>query len=247
MVIDAHATIGFSPTENRDMSPELVLSLMDKAGIDRACVTHTQCRFQDFAEGNNATAEIVKRHPDRFIGFFAVNPARYLGVLDEVDRCLDKLKLVALRVFNNEDNFTSGWGSGVGGLMHERLLAKANARKIPVYLDSGFAFSQVLAVARSNANVNFIAAGVGYGNIAEAIIAANTARNLWLDIVALDIQDGVELLVNECGAAKLVFGSGMPLSSPSSAMLMVKMANISDRDRALILGDNLAGILGVKP
>lgn len=238
--------VGFSLTENRDMSPEFVLKLMDKVGVGKACITHTQCQFQDFVEGNTETARIVKEHPDRFIGFFAVNPARYLGVLDEVDRCLDELDLIALRIFNNEANFTSGWGAGMSGLMHARLLEKANSRKIPVYLDGGFAFSQVVDLARKYSDSKFIAAGVGYGNAGEAIIAADETTNLWLDIMAMDIQDGVKLLVDECGAEKLVFGSGMPLSSPSSAMLMVQMADISDADKELIMGPNLAGILGVE-
>jgi len=246
MVIDAHAMIGFSLTENRDMSPEFVLSLMDRAGIDKACITHTQCRFQDFVEGNNATAAAVRAHPDRFIGFFAVNPARYLGVLDEVGRCLDQLGLVALRVFNNEANFTSGWGAGVDGLMHRKLFEKASERGIPVYTDGGFPFSLILSLARTYPSIRFISAGVGYGNAAEAIIAANEASNLWLDTMAMDIQDGVELLVKECGAEKLVFGSGMPLSSPSSAMLMVTMAGISEKDKAKVMGGNLARILGVR-
>ncbi|MDO8589269.1 MAG: amidohydrolase family protein [Armatimonadota bacterium] len=244
MIIDAHATVGFSLDDNRDMSAEFVLSLMDRVGIDKACITHTQCRFQDFVEGNSTTARVVREHPDRFIGFFGVNPARYLGVLDEVDRCLDELDLAALRIFNNEASFTSGWAAGVRGLMHERLFAKAMARKIPVYLDSGFPFSVVLSLARTYPRIKLIAAGVGYGNIAEAIIAVNGAPNLWLDIIALDIQDGVELLVKECGAEKLVFGSGMPLASPSSPLLMVKMADISQEDKDKILGGNLAGILG---
>ena len=247
MIIDAHATVGFSLTENRDMSPEFVLSLMDKLNIDKACITHTQCQFQDFLEGNNTTADIVRKYPDRFIGFFAVNPARYLGVIEEVDRCLDDLGLAALRIFNNEANFTSGWGAGINGLMHAKLFGKANERKVPVYLDGGFSFSIILSLAQKYPNIKFIAAGVGYGNAGEAILAAQDSSNLWLDIMAMDIQDGVELLAKECGAQKIVFGSGMPLTSPSSAMLMVQMADISDADKAKIMGGNLAGILGVKP
>ncbi|MDO8682135.1 MAG: amidohydrolase family protein [Armatimonadota bacterium] len=245
MIIDAHAMVGFSLADNRDMSPEFVLSLMDKVGIDKACITNTQCQFQDFIEGNNATARIVKQRPDRFIGFFATNPARYFGVVEEIDRCVDGLGLTALRIFNNEANFTSGWGAGISGLMHAKLLEKASQRGIPVYLDGGFPFSLILSFAKTYSNIKFIASGVGYGNAAEAIIAANEAPNIWLDIMAMDIQDGVELLVKECSADKLVFGTGIPLASPSSAMLMVEKANIPDADKRKIMGGNLAGILGV--
>jgi predicted TIM-barrel fold metal-dependent hydrolase len=54
---------------------------------------------------------------------------------------------------------------------------------------------------------------------------------------------GVDILCDYVGAGKLVFGSGLPYCCPSSEMLMVKSAKISEEDQSRIFSGNLLRLL----
>jgi len=242
-VWDANALFGFSLTDNRDMSPEALLIVMDRAGIERAVIANTECMFRDFRAANEETAKVVRAHPDRFIGFLGFNPARYWDVADEVDRGLDQLGLSGIRLFNTAASFTSGWGVGLDSAVLASAMERASAHRAVVFLEAGYPFQEVARFASTYPDIRVIACGAGYGNAGEAIMAARAVTNLWLDLTTMDIQDGVDLLVTEVGAGKIVYGSGLPLNSPSSVKMMVEHARISEDDRAAILGGNLRQLL----
>ena len=55
----------------------------------------------------------------------------------------------------------------------------------------------------------------------------------------------IELAVAELGPEKILYGSDMPLLDPHTQKAKVTGAEISDPAKALILGGNMARILGV--
>ena len=73
MIIDIHSHIG-DPwyaywKQNVDVEDHLVS--MDKWGIDKRCVSWWQAHNAP-DKGNKAIAEVVRKYPDRFLGFAAV-------------------------------------------------------------------------------------------------------------------------------------------------------------------------------
>jgi uncharacterized protein len=77
-------------TEQGWATPERMIDDMDEAGIDKVVLLgvyrHTT---ESCTETNNETLDIIKRWPDRVIGFAVVQPTPVEKALDELKRCLD--------------------------------------------------------------------------------------------------------------------------------------------------------------
>jgi uncharacterized protein len=244
MIFDANAQFGFDRLENTRMDPESILRQMDHSRIDKAIIASNECMYYDFIEGNNETAKVVKAHPDRFIGFFGLHPARYIGVVEEVDRAIQDLKLEGFRIFFTEVSFGRGWSSGLRSLMLEKVMKRVDELSLPVFLEAGFPFAEIKAFAEKYPRARFIASGAGYANMAEAIVAAELVDNLYLEISALDAGDGIGFLVNEIGSRKLIFGTNIPFSVGSVARLNVEHSGVSQQDMENIYHKNVEEILG---
>ena len=67
--------------------------------------------------------------------------------------------------------------------------------------------------------------------------------NLRLDLSAMMSDQGIEGLVAEYGAERIIFGSGFPEKYFGGCMMMVRHADISDADKEAIAGGNLIGMI----
>lgn len=77
-------------TEQGWATPERMIDDMDAAGIDKVVLLgvyrHTP---ESCVDTNNETLDIIRRWPDRVIGFAVVQPTPVEKALDELKRCLD--------------------------------------------------------------------------------------------------------------------------------------------------------------
>lgn len=243
MVIDCNALFGFEQQYNKDLSLEKLLEIMDNKKIDKALITNMQCKYFDFIEGNNETADIVKKIPGRFIGMFSLNIAQFIDVEKEVDRCINELNLSVFRVFNTDSNFTAGWGSSFASLTMYKILEKLSQSYTPVFIEGGYSFKDILELSKKFSKLPIIASGIGYGNMGEAILAAKEAQNLYLEISTLDAFNGIDLLVEYLGSEKIIFGTGIPYNTPSPEMLMINSSSISKEEKENIFSNNILRIL----
>ncbi len=94
--IDAHAHIYSSA----DQTPEWHLGFADRLGIEKLQISRPSVPFQkggqmlpetpeQVRECNNIVYKAMKAYPDRFIGFFTLNPALGKESLEEIKRCVD--------------------------------------------------------------------------------------------------------------------------------------------------------------
>ena len=75
---------------------------------DRALVfsmARREQRRHDPANGNDATAEFVRAHPDKLIGFLSVHPEDP-DCLEEIERCVSDLGLRGIKLGPNYQNFS---------------------------------------------------------------------------------------------------------------------------------------------
>jgi predicted TIM-barrel fold metal-dependent hydrolase len=78
LIIDAHTHYGIGlnfPFRAKTIDDMVIV--MDKYGVDMACISSAYALLHDCPEGNRRLYEAVKLYPSRFIPFCAVNP-RYL-------------------------------------------------------------------------------------------------------------------------------------------------------------------------
>jgi len=243
MIIDSNVVYGFDRLNKTLMDPASILKNMDKIGIDKAIITSYECMYYDFKEGNQKTSDLVKNYPDRFIGFLSFHVARFINVVDEVERGTSELNLEGIRLFFTEVTFGRGWSSGLRSLVLQRVMEKANELKLPIFLEAGFTFVDIKAFADAYPATKLIASGVGYANMAEAILAVQSTPNLYLELSTLDTFEGIRYLVEHLKSDRLIFGTGIPFNTPSVALNSIRYAVISEEDKENILGKNIQKIL----
>jgi uncharacterized protein len=189
---------------------------------------------------NDRVEAAIREYPKRFRGFIFVNPA-LPGTLDEVERRLSagfcglKMALVQYPVALDSPQISA-------------LCEIANARRIPVFFHQGLtaATSDPTPMFKRFPKVNFIIAHAGVQYFEQAIVLAREYRNVWLDTSSYFVTTHkLRRLTREVGASKLVFGSDVPVmaSDATQALEKIMALDISDQERAAILGKNLLQIL----
>jgi len=93
-------------------------------------------------------------------------------------------------------------------------------------------------------DVQFIAAHTG-NDWERGVRAIRASKNVFADICGSDPTAGmVEMLVREVGAERVMYSSDFGARSYASQLAKVHGAEISDRDKRLILGGNIERVLG---
>lgn len=241
-VIDFHGHTGnWDMTGMRD-EPAGVLDAMDTAGVDRACVFNIF--HPDGRTGNDVTAALVARYPDRFIGFAYVSPMMPTQIDSELQRAVDEVGLRAIKIYPPYTTYP---------LDHEAwhpVFAFAEARGLVVlsHTDNGERSEpRRLGTAASRfPGANFVAGHAG--NIepyrTQAIDMARALPNYYLETCSTYRSPGViEQLVAGAGADRVLFGSDQPLMDPRMQLGRILTADISDDDKRLVMGGNAVRLL----
>jgi predicted TIM-barrel fold metal-dependent hydrolase len=236
-VIDFHGHSGRMDNVGMVDNPELMLRAMDAAGIDLACLFHI---FQpDGTTSNDINARFIARHPDRFVGFAYVSPMMPEGMVPELNRAVDQLGFVAIKLYPPYTPwpFNESRWDPIYTFANERRLAIIFHTNRPRYLGD---------IAPRFPKANFVAGHSGntWEARAEAIAAAQAHPNVYLETCSTYRTPGViEQLVNEAGADRVLFGSDMPLMDPRPQLGKIITADISDDAKQMVLGGNASRLL----
>jgi predicted TIM-barrel fold metal-dependent hydrolase len=203
----------------------------DAAGITRTVLFAPLS--QDYGSANHQVALIVRRSPERFLGFVFLHPAVDRGrVTQTVAAAVDDWGFCGIKVH---------WRDGS---MTREIAEVARARRMPVLYDPGGDTDAVEAVARTFSDVDWIIphlssfaddwkAQVGFVDLLSRLpnVYADTSGVRYFDILA----DAVR----RAGAAKLLFGSDGPFLHPGVELAKVFALPLSPEERTLVLGRNL--------
>jgi predicted TIM-barrel fold metal-dependent hydrolase len=91
--------------------------------------------------------------------------------------------------------------------------------------------------------LTLLLAAVPAAGLGELLVVLEEHPNVYVETRLLNSPQAIELLVGQFGAERLVFGSGTPLYYFSSALMPLQAANLTDAQKAQILGDNLRRLL----
>ena len=132
MIIDINTYIGHWPFRQVENStPEGLVNLMDKAGIDKACVSNLNAIFyRNVQDGNEELAQqisIGKEFRDRLIPFAIINPS-YPGWKKDFAHCIDDLGMKGLELYPTYHKYNLASENAV------ELLNMAAEKGIPVHL-----------------------------------------------------------------------------------------------------------------
>lgn len=234
LVIDAHGHIGrwYSypfPTA----SAEDMLRVMDRVGVDCACVSHIVAACgSDFVRGNDELIEAVQRHPGRFFGYISVNPNHPQGVLEEIHRCeAQGLRGVKIHSYH---------GKKYTDAAYQPAYARANEMGYPVLAHTwGGNLDEMRELAQEYPRVNWILGHSGVTEVEQYTKIGAELENVYLEIcTSLTAYRLVERLVHAIGAHKVLFGSDCSFLALTQQIGRVAFAQITEEEKRQVLGLN---------
>jgi predicted TIM-barrel fold metal-dependent hydrolase len=281
MLRSINAHYGYRDPENIfDGSSERILADMDEAGIDKSVLLALDVEFAYRAEMaftvyNDYVGGLIRKHPDRIIGFAGIDPRRGKAAVVELERCVEGMgfrgvKLWPVTGFYPDDEafypfYQRAEQLGAVILCHTGSGPPPTYLKFnrPVYLDK---------VAVDFPGIKIIVAHVGHPWVEEALAVAYKNPNVYVDISAWQMAfSKVPVALSQCLAmakvahgdvGKILFGSDWPLFTevmsqkewvetirslqhPAPLQLM-GLPEITEQDKQMILGGNAAQVLGLQ-
>jgi predicted TIM-barrel fold metal-dependent hydrolase len=252
-VIDQHVHVGMRPARSTTASssylPEELLANMDANGVDMVVGFPKANPHTDYRVENERIINAIKQHPTRIVAFARINP--YFGakavadIADYAKMGVKGLKIHPIRDF-------SGNRVNDPELMFP-IIDAAQKANLLILVHSGEWWncspSLIADLARNFTKTNFVMAhSAGFGGHQEAIAVARHQDNLYVDTASNGYPDITSNVVRALGPERVLYGSDHP-TLPFGFELgkIVKYANLNSDQLDLILGRNLARLLGIDP
>jgi uncharacterized protein len=247
-VIDCHVHLGTADQMivpwNTVGDPEEILRNMRKGNIDQSVIfpmTNPNWHHS-FELANREIVQICRRYPGKFIGFAKHDSVAEKGrIRDLLRREIIELGLRGYKSHSPQPTL--------------EVMETVAELKIP-YLYHPRQVSDLVSVARDFPMVDMIMAHAGpYNRIAsksvesrlEAIEAAKSHPNIYLETSRATETSLLEKALHEAGPAKLCFGSDAPDCDARLEAFKIRNAmatlNIPKDQQALVLGGNLLKLL----
>ncbi len=237
-VIDTHTHFGpgtgiYFPK----VTAEQMIDTMDRCGV-RLIISAPHMALVDTDRGNMQTAELVAEYPDRFRGYWGVNP----NYPDRVER--DLVRFEEFTGFVGFKFLSDYHRVAITDPRYAPVLEYAQERKLPILMHtwghSGFdGPALVETVAGRYPDVTILMGHSGYGQWNKSIQVARDHPNVYLELTAAySVRGAIEAMVKGAGSEKITFGTDLPWFDPHYGIGCVVFARISDQDRHNILHRN---------
>jgi predicted TIM-barrel fold metal-dependent hydrolase len=242
MIIDAHCHAGkgdgMTAPWNTDAPIEPYLRRARKAGIHRTIVF--PAFHSDYAKANSALARIIRRYPDRLIGFAFVHCARDAGrVLAMLTQSVGEWGFRGIKVH------------AADAPPSREVCEAARRLRIPILVDIGGNASLTEMLAPQYPDVAFIIPHLGSFSDewqAHQQVVDQLVRfpNVWADTSGVRRFDYLVQAVRRAGARKLIFGSDGPWLHPELELYKIRLLGLPVREQALVLGGNIAKLIRLR-
>jgi predicted TIM-barrel fold metal-dependent hydrolase len=242
-IIDAHTHIEGLPGCEWQDPPELIVRLLDEAGIDRAVVmTYVDAPMQHAGYDPLVyVREACAAFPERLIGFARLDPGH-----PEAPELLQRA--VCEWGFQGLKLHPFGYRQLPDSPDTLRLLRKAGELGIPTLFHCGdeeYTLPLQLERAARQCPESALIFGHmgGYFHVHDAIAVASRCPNVWLETSATPHPERIREAVGQLGAERVIFGSDGPGCDPTIELQKVRMLGFSEAQLQRILSDNIQGLL----
>lgn len=248
MKIDAHCHMGSFHNRYIILAKNAadVIKLMNKFHIDKACVSSLKATQDNATAGNLELKHEITPFLDRFIPFCVINPREKTAIKEMRTHVEDYgWKGVTLHPLNH--HYPADCYSA------RKIVKEAADLGIPVLVHSSIDHLNchpltVGKLAGAVPEARIIMGHMG-GHLGEfdALEAAEEFTNIILDTTTSSMRHGlIAEAVDRFGAERLVFGTGMPVYYPGPQIVRITCADITDKQKRMIFGENIARILNLK-
>lgn len=218
-----------------------ILNVMDRTGISAALVYAGWAKDYAPLYGNERLMQELEISP-RFYGCYTIMPGDAGNFPSAEDFVSDMRKkgMVAAKMFPVTHYYTPNEVT-----MGAYYTALENAG-IPLLVDfAEIGWANLESILTAHPKLNVLVQGV-YWSDNSLFAYMKKFDNLYMDLCNFQVNYAIEVLVEMVGAHRLVFGSALPKMTPGAARGFIDYADISDADKQLIAGGNLARLCNVK-
>ncbi len=225
-----------------------LVGTMDRCGIDRCIVSTWSGITHGDPESNDITLRAINKYPDRILGYGTANPRFPEQVADEMRRVFRDGPMVGYKPYPPRHRVP------LPDIRHRPMLEWADRNGAPVLCHGGLnpdmavTPDQLDAVAPLYPNAKFLLAHTGSNwAVAEALVpVARRWSNVYAEITYTAIlYNLVEFLVREMGRDRVLFGTDCVMRDAAPQLGWAAWARIPLEDKRMVLGYNIADILGV--
>lgn len=240
---DANAFIGRCVTgaELPLATASELLAEMDRHNVDRALVWHISQFDVAPTVGNRLLAEQIAPH-ERLTGCWTLLPP-CLPEFPSPDELVEQMRAArvrALRVFPESHRYllrTEVFGATFEMMIDLRvplIVSLARGTTWPMIYDLLSELPELIVVV---ADYDCWGADRWFRPLLERY------EHVYVDLADYLLDGGIEALVRDHGATRLLYGSGLPIQYPGGMMMAVKHAEIDPADKRAIASGNLERLL----
>lgn len=217
------------------------LAEMDRAGVQKALVWHIAQHDVAPQVGNELLAGAIAPHP-RLTGCWTMlpNQAREFPLPNALFRQMREARVAAIRVFPNSHKFL------LNGVAMGELLDAMVAQRVPLFVSvkRGVSWHDVYALLVEFPDLVCVICDHGcWGEDRYFRPLLERYPNVCVDTAQYLLDGGIEALVADYGARRLLYGSGFPESYFGGMMMALQHAQIPDEAKAAIAHGNLERII----
>lgn len=248
-IYDCHGHLGVHPDFPAcKAAPEEVLAVMDLLNIEKLAITSTLACYNDCPNGNAEVDAVIRRYPDRFLGYITVNPnppGQAIAELKKWSRFhsppLIKLHPGLHKYPVHGNNYAPIWDYA------EETRAIVLVHTWDSDPNCGPLLFPPIAKAHPHARILLGHSGVTWRGYMQSMEAAEAAPNLFLDLSG---SQNHRLILERCvarlGPGRILMGSDLPFLEASMTIGRVLCSDISDSAKEQILRANFERLLSDK-
>jgi len=239
-VVDINTSFGSRCEYHYDLSLEELLRSLDVHSVSAAVTYSLRGVHYDPGAGNSETMAAGRAHR-HLIPAATLDMRVYLGWEQELDRCL----AAGVRLFR----FFAGiqaWDTD--SVLFRRVLERLRGTGAVLIFStteggSSWGRAQEVAEVTQPYGLPVILTDANYHNLAELISVMQEYPHLYAEASQLALPHATETMVAEVGVSRLLFGSDTPWRPLQKALNEVLETDLSEADKAAILGGNAMRLL----
>ncbi len=228
---------------------------LNRAGIDRAVLLTVCWKNLPARPRNEATAQLVRQNPNRFLGFAGFDPNTGEEAVAEIEYAIQELGLVGVKTIAQNAELP------YNDPLYYPVYQKIQALKVPILVHTGPSFlgtrtkfwdsTAIDDVALDFPEMKIVLAHMGMQNFMDAHSLLVRHPNVYADLSFWPLHPSYRRLIpwsllEETVAEKILLGSDFPVGqTPAEAVDAVRGLPISEKFKSQIFGENAAKLLGL--
>ena len=235
MIFDCHNHIGYDPVYQQSRSVDELSVEMDENNVTNA-VIFPFTNNPDIINQNKIILEAIRKYPDRFTGFFTMNPK-----IPEMTDLMTEYKEQGFRGVVIDQRFGPSFGSR---RVHE-LVECAYVLGLVVWIhsdqqDAPLGIGSLEGLIQKYSGVKYILSSM----FRDAFYVAAKLKNVYIDTSVFELSQDMTKLIQPIGAYRILLGSNTSYGVMRGEINKVQISpELTRFQKELILGKNLARLL----